>query len=151
MCLIKVLSHVHHSCCDGHTGCGEKEDVCTHKKLGKSVGRCSRRSIAHQVVKDQRIKDRVVELLGDKIRSEMKAMCSLSKASILRSTSPDVLQSFKWGDVLSEMEKQAPIMLALLRKCVQRSKKVSVLCQDPKRKTYRANNDTVVGVCAAYY
>ncbi len=118
------------------------------KKLGKSVGRMNRRSNARQVVNDRRIKERVVTLLGEKIRSEME-MCSLRDISILRSTSPGVLQTFKWESVLTEMQELAPNLLGFLRSCVQRTRKVPSKGQTPGQRTYRASDDTVVGVCAA--
>ncbi len=109
----------------------------------------NRRSIARQVVNDRRIKERVVTLLGEKIRSEMEEMCSLRDISILRSTSPGVLQTFKWESVLTEMQELAPTLLRFLRSCVQRTRKVPSKGQTPGQRTYRASDDTVVGVCAA--
>ncbi len=112
-------------------------------KLGKSVGRKSRSSIARQVANDRRIKDRVVELLGGNIRREMKTLCSLREISIVRSTSPDTLQYFKWETVIDELQEQAPTLLGFLRGSVQKTRKASPSSQDPKQRTYRVNDTTV--------
>ena len=44
------------------------------KKLGKSVGRANRSAIARQVMKDDRIRSRVTELLGINMGKEMKKL-----------------------------------------------------------------------------
>ena len=59
------------------------------KKLGKGVGRLNQTSIAREAMNDQRIRERILNVLGEKIWKEMKAMCSLMDISILRDTSQD--------------------------------------------------------------
>jgi len=53
------------------------------EKLGKGVGRLNQTTIARQAMNDQRIRERILNILGEKIRKEMKAMCSLTDLSIL--------------------------------------------------------------------
>lgn len=115
------------------------------KKLGKGVGRLNRSSIARQAMNDQRIRERILNILGEKIRKEMKAMCSLTDLSILRDTSPKTLQSFKWDTLVAELQQKAPILTKVLRQCSQRTRKPSEL----QRKTRRIPDNHVVAICAA--
>ena len=64
------------------------------KKLGKSVGRANRSAIARQVVKDDRIRSRVIELLGVSMGKEMKKLCSKKVMSLLRKADSASVQQF---------------------------------------------------------
>jgi len=48
------------------------------KKLGRSVGRKNQRSIAQQCMNDSKIKKRIIQITGQYVYKEMKAMAGLS-------------------------------------------------------------------------
>ena len=62
----------------------------------------------------------VIKITGGKIRKETKAMCSLKDPSMLRDTSTDTLQPFKWDILVAELQQKAPILTKVLRQCSQR-------------------------------
>ena len=97
------------------------------KKLGKGVGRINRSSIAREAMNDQRIRERILNILGEKIWKEKKAMCFLTDLSILRDTSHKTLQSFKWDTLVAELQQKAPILTKVLRQYSQRTRKPSKL------------------------
>ena len=114
------------------------------KKLGRSIGRRNRRSIARQSMNDPKIKKRIIQLTGEHIRKEMKTMCGLGTISLLRDFTPARLRSFQWADLVAEMQQSAPTLLEILRGCVTRKKR-----KDRVGKTYRVSDESVIGICAA--
>lgn len=56
------------------------------KKLGKSVGRANRSAVAKQIMRVDRIRSRVIELLGVNMGKEMKKLCS---KKVIRKTDSD--------------------------------------------------------------
>ena len=54
------------------------------KRLGRSVGRCNRKAIARQAVKDKVICSKVVKYLGDKIARVMKNVCQVDQFNITK-------------------------------------------------------------------
>ena len=115
------------------------------KKLSKSVGRANRASIARQVVKDERIRLKVINLLSATLGKEMKKLCSQKVNSILRRKDSTSLQEFNIRDVVSEMKVHAPSVLSLLRGCLQGRNRSRA-----KKTTSRAfDEDLVVGIYSA--
>ena len=64
-------------------------------------------------------------------------MCSVDVHSILRNSSPDVVQTFDWKDFITELEQHAPVFLTMLRGCI-----------GPKKQP-KYNEDAILGICAA--
>ena len=93
---------------------------------------------------DSKIRKRIVQLVGDRIRKEMKTMCGLSSISLLRDFTPERLRSFQWEDLVDEMQQNAPTMLEILRGCVARKERKSRL-----GRLYRVKDESIIGVCAA--
>ena len=112
------------------------------KRLGRSVGRRDRSSIARQVVADRKLLKRTVPLIGKTMAQEMKALCSVDAESILSRTDAATLQAFSWKQLLNELHKTAPITTTLLSNsltCLRSSRS--------KKGPRRANNDAIVGLC----
>ena len=115
------------------------------KKLGKSVGRANRASIARQVVKDERIQLKVINLLSTTLGKEMKKLCSKRVNSLLRRKDCISLQEFNIHDIVNEMKVHAPSVLTLLRGCLQGRNR----SRTNKTKSRVFDEDLVVGVCCA--
>ena len=79
------------------------------------------------------------------IRKEMSAMCSYKAHSVLRKSSPEVLQSFDWKDLIHELEKHAPMFLSLLKGCIAPKKS----SKSASRRQPKYSEDAIVGMCAA--
>ena len=94
---------------------------------------------------DPKIKKRIIQIAGEHIRKEIKTTCGLSSISLLRDFTPERLQSFKWNDLVEEMQQSAPTLLELLRGCVLRKKRKKRVGQ----KSYRVKDESVIGICAA--
>ena len=114
------------------------------KKLGRSIGRRSRRSIARQCMNDSGIKRRIIQITGERIRKEMKTMCGLSSISLLRDFAPERLRSFQWKDLVEEMQRDAPTLLEILQGCVMRNKRKKQVGM-----SYRFKDESIIGICAA--
>ena len=88
------------------------------KKLGRSVGRRDRHSIACQVVKDNRLLEKVVDKMGIRLRRELIASASPDKNSSFRVTDLSSLSAFQWLDLTKDFERTAPLLHKILEKCV---------------------------------
>lgn len=71
-------------------------------------------SIAQAAMKCNEVSVAIVDLVIKQLRSECEQLCSHSKNSMLRRSSPEDLQSFNWLSVASELRKEAPILFAVL-------------------------------------
>lgn len=101
------------------------------------------KSVAFQVIRHNRLRDRVLTVLGRSMQKEMKRMCGLITPSILRSRDPQNVQSFKWQMLIEELKEKAPILFQVLASCAYK--------KPPKegKKTYQVKDEVVVGICAA--
>ena len=106
------------------------------KHLGKAVARRSKKTIAVQCLKDQDIRKYVLKLIEREVHNEVKALCSNDADSILQQSDPEVLKSFKWNTLMSELVKYTPILKGLLEST-----------GIPRRN--RPNFDAVVCLCIA--
>lgn len=77
------------------------------RRLGRSVGRCNRKSIARQAVQDKEIRTKVIKYLGDIVAREMKKMCAKSTNSVLRQKDVKSLEEFRLESVTAEMHQLA--------------------------------------------
>ena len=64
------------------------------KSLGRSVGRKNRSGIERQVVKDSRIRKKVIECMGKLMSQELTNLASLKTNSMLRNRSCEALELF---------------------------------------------------------
>ena len=121
------------------------------KRLRRCVGRRNRNSIAYQAMKDQRIRKRVLSLMGKVVQKEMRQMCSLSASSILGKRDVHKLKDFNVSEIISEMEEHAPHTLTILRSCLGGRKKTKAqnLKRKGRTKTRIIEVDRVVAVCSA--
>ena len=104
-----------------------------------------RESIARQVIKDKRIRLKVVEIMGTDAGKEMKKLCSKKVNSILRKRDFGSVQSFDIQAVIKEMEEHAPSVLTILRGCLLGRKP----SKHKKLKSRIVNIDLLVSVCCA--
>ena len=84
------------------------------KRIGKFVGRGSRRSIAEAVCKNESLRSQVVLAMSRIIRKEILDICSQKHDSILRLKSRPALERFTWERVWSEFQSHAPMLLTML-------------------------------------
>ena len=87
--------------------------------MGKLLARGTRESLASQCLRQPKCRLYVLERIGQIIASEIKALCSLSFNSVLRSTDVTELKAFSWEKVLSEAKNCAPTLLQLLESCTR--------------------------------
>lgn len=92
------------------------------KTLGRCVGRRSRSAIARQAIKDVKIRNKVIELIGKLLAKELTITCSVDANSSLRNRNPDVLEKFRWSDLLTELKETAPTMVSLLKSAISSNK-----------------------------
>ena len=112
------------------------------KRLGRSVGRRDRASIARQVVTDRKLLKRTVPLIGKAMAREMKALCSVDANSILKSTDPSTLQTFTWKLLLDELHQIAPVTTTILNKSI-----VCLRSSKSRKGPRSANTDAIIGLC----
>lgn len=71
-------------------------------------------SIAQAVMRSSEVSCIVVDLLLKELQGECEQLCSSSRKSILRKSSPEDLQSFNWLSVSHELKQEAPLLIAFL-------------------------------------
>ena len=104
-----------------------------------------RESIARQVMKDKRIRLKIVEIMGTDAGKEMKKLCSKKVNSILCKRDFSSIQSFDIPAVIKEMEEYAPSVLTILRGCLLGRKP----SKHKKLKSRIVDVDLLVSVCCA--
>lgn len=107
----------------------------SRKKIGKAVGRGSKKAVICECMKISTMRKYIVQILGQKLRNELASLCSEDANSILREQSPDALTGFSWGKLHDELEARAPTFLSLLEMCTHTRKP-------------RCNRMAVIGMCA---
>lgn len=104
-----------------------------------------RESIARQVMKDKRIRSKVVEIMSTDAGKEMKKLCSKKVNSVLRKRDFSTIQTFNIQAVIKEMEEHAPSVLTILRGCLLGRKP----SKQKKMKSRIIDIDLLVSVCCA--
>ena len=90
----------------------------SRKKIGKALGRRGYSASAKHAMKDQKIKNAIVNEVGKIVRAEARLICSDNFNSILLNKSPTMLTKFHWGMVYEELKKAAPTLLTILKFCL---------------------------------
>ena len=106
------------------------------KRLGRSVGRRDRASIARQVVADRKLLMKTVPLIGKAMAREMLALRYVD--TMLKNSNPSALEEFSWKKLLDELRETAPVTTSLLTN--------SVTCLRLSR-SKKVNTDAIVGLC----
>lgn len=114
-------------------------------RLGCSMGRKNRRSIARQAINDSSIRKHCITYLGNLIRKEIKTICSSKNPSLLRKRDTQVLQSFSWDELLKELRSKSPLLMSLLQKCIDEKK----LVKTKNVKKSKKNMTMCICTCAA--
>lgn len=114
------------------------------KKLGKSLGRRNHASVANQAVKHSKIRKNVIERLGRLMASEMRSSCSIKNSSLLRNTTRNDMQAFKWVNVVKELKSTAPVTVSLLNECCKK------MGRDRSRlSAFTLNSSMIIGLICA--
>ena len=96
-------------------------------------------------MKDDRIRTRVIELIGTHLGKEMKKLCTEEVASVLRKADTDSVQQFTIQSIIEEMKTHAPSVLTVLRGCLHGRRR----SRARKQKSRIIDVDTLVSVCCA--
>ena len=91
--------------------------------------------MAKQCLEDSITRKHLFELIGIKLRNEIRIMASENTGSFLQSTTTEELKSFSWSRVFEELIKHALKLLLILQACT-------------KIKIERKNTTSIVGTCA---
>lgn len=97
----------------------------TRRRICKPLIRRSYRSFAVNCVRKNKVtKAAIVKIIGQELQSEIAAICSDDFNSITRQKSNRALQDFSHVKIsmLKEMETRTPILLTLLKHCLQTRK-----------------------------
>lgn len=116
------------------------------KKLAKNIGQRKYPAIAKFVVKNKKLRDKVIQNLTKEIQKELTTMVSKKKQSLFRNKCRDGFTKFSWESITEELQKHAPILLKLLNGCIdvkRRKRKV----KNPGKN--RPKIDSIVGLCAS--
>ena len=108
----------------------------SRKHLGKAVARRSKQKVAVECLKDSDVKRYILKAVGKIVHNEVKHLCSNTTQSILKCNSLEMLKSFSWGSLKSELSSNAPVLKAILEATGVKSKN-------------RPNFDAVVCLCVA--
>ena len=80
----------------------------SRKHLGKAVARRSKQKVAVECLKDSDVKRYILKAVGKIVHNEVKHLCSNTTQSILKCNSVEMLKSFSWGSLKSELSSNAP-------------------------------------------
>lgn len=108
----------------------------SRKKLGKAVAHGSKKAVAKHCLDDTATAKYLFELIGIRLRNELRKMSSFDVKSCLRSQTMESLQNFSWSCLIEEMDEHSPILLYILQACT-------------KTTTERKNVSCIIGACAA--
>lgn len=103
--------------------------------MGKALARGSKRALAKDCLQDKITSKHLWDLIGLRLRRELRNMVSDTTHSILRSQSAEPMKSFSWDAVINELLQHAPTLLFILRACTQ-------------TRVERSNVKAVIGTCA---
>lgn len=118
------------------------------KALTRSVGKERHRSIAHQVMKNARIKEHVLQIATHSIK---KDLCARKTCSILRNATPQAVQTFTW-EALVSLQLHAPTLFWILNGCVQVKRRVRVLKKaSAKERVRKRGSNLICRVCVCCY
>ena len=106
------------------------------RKMGLALARGSYKALINSCYEDPGIRSIILNKIGRHLEKEMKKMCSKKVTSMLRSSSPEALKTFKWADLITELNKHAPVLVSILHACTQ-------------TRTFKSNRAATIGFCAA--
>lgn len=106
------------------------------KRVTKAVCRGSKMKVVSECMKDSKMQNYTIQLIGRILRKEMTSLCSDSAKSMLREKTASALTQFTWGRLYDELSVHAPTLLAVLESCTCTRKP-------------RPNRTAVVGMCVA--
>lgn len=92
-------------------------------------------AVAKECLKDPITNKHIMNIVGNKMRKEMKAMVSDNVNSVMRSQGIDELKSFNWDILIQELTIHAPTLL-------------NILISITKTITPRENQKAIIGICA---
>ena len=93
-------------------------------KVGRSLGRRSRKSIVNQVLKDKKMKEIVMKKAGVMLRKELKEMCKSDSCFCAKDAS--ALEEFQWSNIATELKAKAPILSVLFDNAIDPLQKGAV-------------------------
>ena len=114
------------------------------KRLGRSIGRRNRKSIARQCMKDTKIRAHVMNITASTIKKEIKTLSTLKCSSLLRNTTAKQLNSFRWEDLIKEMKLNTPTLLEVIQGCVTKKQR-----GNSGKRSYRVKDEVIIGICTA--
>ena len=89
------------------------------RQMGLALARGSYKGLINKCYDDAGIRSIILNKIGRQLEKEMKKMCSKKVSSILCSNSSEALKSFKWADLLTELNNHAPVLVSILNACTQ--------------------------------
>lgn len=116
--------------------------------LGRNVARKNRHSIARHVMRDGRMRRKVLEILKKDIQKELECMCSVQQASTLRVASPALLREFSWAKLEEELITKAPNLHTILDGALYIHRPPSKVRRRSQRRK-RVNRSAILGMSAA--
>ena len=120
-------------------------DACTEKKIYRvpsamkkattSLAKGNYVAFARSALKQPQLRRAIVSGVAAEVRRECHKMCTAleGQTSLLRQTSANAIKKFNWDDVHEELNKQAPVFIAILEASVKRFRK-----QHPKKVVQRS-------------
>ena len=119
------------------------------KQVARSVGRRSHPAIARQVMRNPKTRTTCLTILEKDIQKDLSRVASMKGgSSCLRRRTLDALQSFSWEKFHLELKQKAPTLYRVLQGCVNVRRRERGRGRKT-RKTHRAHNSAVLGICAA--
>lgn len=104
----------------------------SRKRIGKSLARGSRCAFVRESFKDEIVCKYIVRKVANMVYHEIVQVCSDRVQSSLLNPSADLLATFTWDALYSELNEHCPILTQILQRGSQtrqpRSKQLPIIC-----------------------
>ncbi len=95
--------------------------------MGKCIARGSKKGLVDHCFTDPNTFSLVIKKVVRLLRKEIRTMCSVKTASVLRSSNYEALMNFKWDNVVEELKIYAPTFELILQSCTGKNSRKSAI------------------------
>lgn len=106
------------------------------RHITKAAARGHKKGVVDHCFVDTKVQGYIIHKVSKILQSEIKAMCSLRVHSILKNESTEMLKSFEWDKLISEVKVYAPLLYQVFLSCT-------------KTRHPKSNQNVIIGMCIA--
>lgn len=101
------------------------------------------------IVKVKALRNHTIQALSAEIQKELSTMASKRTQSLFRDKSRDGFRKFSWDSIIAELQVHAPILLKVLKSCIDVKRKKK--CNVKRANKNRRKINSIVGIMCFHY